>query len=277
MRGEQLGVWTTYKQIGEEHAAEAAALVEELGLGSFWLGGSPRLSSTRPLLEATERIAVGTSIVNIWAYEPAVLATEWEELRREFPDRAITVGLGVGHQEMVTTYAKPLTAMREFLDGLDAATPALGAEHRAIAALGPKMLDLARERTRGSLPYLSAPAHTASARERLGPGPLLAPEMSCVVADDPVRARELAREHAAAYVALRNYADNALRSGFEESDLADGGSERLVAALVPHGNAEAVLAGAQRHLDAGADQVALQAVGETGIPARSWRAIAAAL
>lgn len=270
----QLGVWAAYRQIGKENAEAAAALVEELGLASFWLGGSPRLEEARPLLEATEKLAVGTSIVNIWDYEPADLAAEWNELEREFPGR-LTVGLGVGHSEAVADYSRPLSAMREFLDALDAASPALPATRRAIAALGPKMLDLARERSRGSLPFMTTAEHTAEARSRLGTEALLIPGLSCVLDTDLTSARARARKHAAVYLGLENYAANFLRGGFEPKDLEDGGSDRLLDATVPTGSAEVILAATARHLEAGADHVALQAIGQ-GLPADEWRALAAA-
>src|ERR1700733_6051870 len=118
----RLGVWTTYRAIGEEHAGEAARLVEALGYGTFWLGGSPPLPSARPLLEAAERLGIATGIVNVWQNEPAALAAEHAALTREFPDRLL-LGIGIGHPEATSTYAKPLSTMREFLDGLDRATP----------------------------------------------------------------------------------------------------------------------------------------------------------
>src|SRR5437763_15667801 len=116
----KLGVWTTWRAIGEENAGEAARLVEDLGYGTFWLGGSPRLESVRPLLEATGRILVATGIVNVWAYEPEQLAAEYAELERDFPGRVL-VGIGIGHPEATGDYSRPLSAMRSFLDGLDAA------------------------------------------------------------------------------------------------------------------------------------------------------------
>src|SRR4051812_13390498 len=105
------GVWTSYRAIGQENAGEAAKLVEGLGYGTFWLGGSPRLASVRPLLEATETLVVATSIVNMWAYEPDDLAAEYAELARDFEDRLL-VGVGVGHPEATSDYARPFTAMK---------------------------------------------------------------------------------------------------------------------------------------------------------------------
>jgi probable F420-dependent oxidoreductase len=272
----KIGIWTTYRQIGEENAGEAARLVENCGYGTFWLGGSPRLPAVRPLLEATERLVVGTAIVNIWAYEPEQLAAEHAALARDFPDRLV-VGIGVGHPEATSDYSRPLAAMRAFLDGLDAAAEPLPAEHRCLAALGPKMLDLSGERTRGAIPYFVPASHTADARERLGPGPLLAPEIACALDSDPVSGRAAARRYAETYLRLGNYTSNLLKHGFTEQDLDGGGSDRLIDAVVPHGNAEQIAAAARAHLDAGADHVALQPVGEPGIPRQGWRAVAAAL
>ena len=168
--------------------------MEELGYTAFWLGGSPRLPSVRPLLEATERLVVATSIVNIWAYEPAALAAEYAELARDFPERLL-VGIGTGHPEATSDYTRPLSAMRSFLDGLDAADPPLPEDRRALAALAPKMLALSAERSLGALPYFVPLGHTSVARAELGPEPLLAPEIAVVVDDDAERARAAAREY----------------------------------------------------------------------------------
>jgi probable F420-dependent oxidoreductase len=270
----KIGIWTHYHQIGEENAGAAAGIVEDCGYGTFWLGGSPRLPTVRPLLEATERLVVGTAIVNIWAYEPEQLAAEFAELDRIFPDRLI-VGLGVGHPEATGDYSKPLASMRAFLDGLDAAADPLPAEKRCLAALGPKMLELSAERSLGAIPYFVPVAHTGFARERLGPGPLLAPELACVVDSDSARARASARAYAGIYLGLSNYTNNLRRFGFGDEDIGEGGSDRLIDAVVPQGSAEEIAVVARAHLDAGADHVALQPVGKPGIPSEEWRALAA--
>ncbi|HVN62007.1 MAG TPA: TIGR03620 family F420-dependent LLM class oxidoreductase [Gaiellaceae bacterium] len=271
------GVWTTYTRIGEENAGEAARLVEELGYGAFWLGGSPRLPSVRPLLEATEEIVVATGIVNVWAYgDPALLAAEYAALERDFPGRLL-VGIGIGHPEATSDYSRPLSAMRAFLDGLDAAEPPLPRDRRCLAALAPKMLALSAERSLGAIPYFVPVAHTRLARELLGADPLLAPEMAFVLDGDTDRARGKAREFARTYLGLANYTNNLLRLGFTADDVAAGGSDRLIDAVIPHGSAEEIAAVARAHLDAGADHVALQALGEPGIPRRGWTALAEAM
>ncbi len=272
----KIGVWTSQRAIGEENAAEAARFVEECGYGTFWLGSSPRLPSVRPLLEATEKIVVGTSIVNLWANEPEQLASEYAALAADFADRLV-VGIGIGHPEATSDYAKPLTAMRAFLDGVDAADPPLPPGHRCLAALAPKMLALSAERALGAIPYFVPVAHTSAARQQLGTGPLLAPEVAFVLDEDPERGRERAREYARLYLGLSNYTNNLLRHGFTEQDVAGEGSDRLIDAVVPHGTVDVIAAVVRAHLDAGADHVALQALGEPGLPKREWLALATAL
>ncbi len=163
----KIGIWTSYRAIGEENAAEAAKLVEALGYGAFWLGGSPRLPTVRPLLDATERIVVATGIVNVWQNEPAQLAAERAALARDFPGRLL-LGIGIGHPEATSGYAKPLSTMRGFLDGLDAAPQPVPVDERCLAALGPRMLELSAERSRGAIPYFTPVAHTRFAREPVG-------------------------------------------------------------------------------------------------------------
>jgi probable F420-dependent oxidoreductase len=272
----EFGIWTSHRAIGEENAGEAARLAEDLGYGAFWLGGSPRLPTTRPLLEASEHLVVATGIVNVWQYDPTELAAEHAELRRAFPDRLL-LGLGIGHREATSEYARPLSVMRDFLDGLDAADPPLPRDQRCLAALGPKMLDLSAERGLGTHTYFTPVAHTRFARERLGDGALVAPELACVVDTDTERARGSARRYAELYLGLSNYTSNLLRFGFTEDDLAGGGSDRLIDAIIPHGSAEQIAATARAHLDAGANHVCLQTVGLTGIPRDEWTALAGAL
>jgi probable F420-dependent oxidoreductase len=257
-----LGVWTSPRGIGDASLLpEAAALAERLEYGTFWLGGSPQLPAVRPLLEATERIVVATGIVNVWTVEPETLSRQFAELDCD----RVLLGIGIGHPEATQDYRAPLTVMRAFLDRLD-----VPADRLCLAALGPRMLELAKERTLGAAPYFTHPAHTAAARRRLGEGPLLAPEVAFVLGDDV----SVARDYAHGYLRLRNYANNLLRHGFDEGDVADGGSDRLLDAVVPHGAVETIQANVRAHLDAGADHVCVQALGEPGIPERGWSALA---
>jgi probable F420-dependent oxidoreductase len=276
MQLSKLGIWTTYHHIGDEHAGEAARLVEQLGYGTFWLGGSPRLSAVRPLLHATERLVIGTGIVNVWQHEPDDLAREHAELTSEFPDRLL-LGIGIGHPEATGEYERPLSTMRAFLDGLDAAQPPVPSDERCLAALGPKMLQLSGERSRGAIPYFTPVEHTRYARELLGDGALIAPELACVLDTEKSRAKEKARTYAKLYLRLRNYTNNLLRFDFTERDIADGGSDRLIDAVVPQGTAREIAAVVQAHLDAGADHVCVQPVGVEGIPAEEWAELAAAV
>lgn len=272
----QFGIWTTYRRIGEDRAEEAARLVEELGYSVFWLGGSPRLPSVRPLLEATQGLVIATSIVNIWAYDPARLATECAALERDFPGRLL-VGIGVGHPEATRDYSRPLSAMRAFLDGLDAGEPPLPRDRRCLAALAPKMLALSAERSLGAIPYFVPVEHTSVARARLGAGPLLVPELAYVLDTDAERARTTAREYARPYLGMSNYTNNLLALGSTGEDLAGDGSDHLIDAVIPHGTAGEIAAVVRAHLDAGADHVAVQALGEPGIPRQGWSALAEAL
>jgi probable F420-dependent oxidoreductase len=272
----KIGVWTSYHAIGEENAGEAAKLVEDLGFATFWLGGSPKLPTVRPLLEATGILTVATGIVNVWQNEPAQLAAEHAALTEVFPGRLL-LGVGIGHPEATSNYSRPLASMREFLDGLDAAVQPVPHSERCLAALGPKMLELSAERSLGAIPYFVPLEHTRFARQQLGPTALLAPELACVLDTDGTRARHTARGYAQTYLGLRNYTGNLLRFAFTEHDIADGGSDRLIDAIVPHGSAEQIAQAVHEHLDAGADHVCLQPLGAAGVPREAWTALAAAL
>ena len=272
----EFGVWTAYRTIGEENARAAARLVEDLGFGTFWLGGSPQLPALRPLLEATERIVVATGILNVWASEPERVARDFAELEARFPGRVL-LGIGIGHPEATSHYSKPMAAMQAFLDGLDTNNAPVPQTRRCLAALGPKMLALSAERSLGAHTYFVPVDHTRVARKSLGETSILAPELACVLDDDTVSARAKARTYAELYLGLRNYTNNLLNHGFSEQDIADGGSDRLIDAIVPHGSANEIAAAAREHIDAGADHVCLQAVGVAGVPRSEWAALATAL
>jgi probable F420-dependent oxidoreductase len=167
--------------------------------------------------------------------------------------------------------------MRAFFDGLDGADTPVPRDELVAAALGPKMLDLAAERSLGTHPYFTTPDHTRFARERIGPEALVAPELAVVVETDPEHAREAARAYAATYLGLRNYTSNLLRFGFDERDTTDGGSDRLIDAVIPHGSAEQIAETVEAHFDAGADHVCLQPLGHGPAPVGDYRALAAVL
>lgn len=249
-----LGVW--------DHAADwlrdgdALAELERLGYDRVWFGASPPadLTTVEPSLAASTTLKVATGIVNVWDGEPDGAA--YTRVTDSYPGRFL-LGIGAGHAKIVgARYAKPYEALVSYLDGLDeVGVPESG---RVLAALGPRVLRLARDRTAGAHPYLTTPEHTAQAREILGDGKLLVPEQKVVLSTDPEQARALARDRLAMYLQLPNYTNNWLRLGFTEADLADGGSDRLVDALVAWGDADAIRERVAAHWEAGADQVALQ-------------------
>jgi probable F420-dependent oxidoreductase len=272
----EYGAWTSYNRIGKENAGEAARAAEDAGLTTFWLGGSPRLEEVRPLLEGSEKLVVGTSIVNIWSYDPADLVREYALLEADFPGR-VCVGIGVGHPEATSDYKRPLTNLEAFLDGIDGAAEPVPTDRRIIAALGPKMLAMSAERSLGTIPYFSSVDHTRFCRETVGPDRLVIPELACVIDEDVERARATARRYAKLYLGLSNYTNALLEHGFEQADIEDGGSDRLIDHVIPHGTAAEVAAAARAHVEAGADHVALQALGGEDIPAQDWAELAAAL
>ena len=272
----QFGVWTSYRPFGAERAGEAAKLIEDLGFGTWWVGGSPHVGDVRPVLGATSTLRAATGILNVWINDPAETAAADAALRAEFPGRFM-LGIGIGHPEATSEYRRPLAAMRGFLDGLDAAPAPPPPQERCLAALRPRMLDLAAERSAGTHSYFVPVEHTRRARARLGPGRLVAPELACVLDSDPDRAKRIARDYAKLYLGLGNYTANLLDLGFTGQDIAGGGSDRLIDAVIPQGGAEQIAAAARGHLEAGADHVCLQPLGEEGIPRRAWTELARVL
>jgi probable F420-dependent oxidoreductase len=236
---------------------DLAAALEALGYGTVWVGGSPSGDLAVPdvLLAATRDLVVATGIVNIWKDDAATVATSYHRLEGRYPGRFV-LGIGAGHREQDAGYGTPFEALQRYLDVLDAAEVPVG--RRVLAALGPRVLRLAAERAGGAHPYFTTPDHTREARAVLGPDRVLAPEQKGVLDSDPARARELARPVLAMYLRLANYVSNFRRLGFTDSDFADGGSDRLLDALVAHGDAASVAGRVVAHLDAGADHVAIQ-------------------
>jgi probable F420-dependent oxidoreductase len=280
----RVGIWSNPLRYHPDRGAvaDAAAELEALGYGALWLpdiGGSV-LADVEHVLEATTAVPVATGILNIWMHEAGAIARGVDDLDVRQPGRFL-LGLGASHAVVVDAddpgrYGRPLSTMRTYLDGLDAADVPRRAP-RVLAALGPKMLDLSRDRADGAHPYLVPVEHTRLARERLGPDRLLAPEQAVVLDEDRERGRERARAHVADYLALPNYVANLRRLGFGEDDLRDGGSERLVAALVVWGDEAAIRARVEAHLAAGADHVCLQVLADVPLPLEQWRRIAPAV
>jgi probable F420-dependent oxidoreductase len=261
---------------GAPERAEAVAELERLGFGALWLGGNTAARYAAPLIGATERIVVGTSIQSIWEHKASEAAASFAELEVSHPGRFV-LGLGVSHAPIAEGYRRPYSTMVGYLDELDRA--GMGSGHRVLAALGPKMLDLSRDRAAGAIPYLVTPEHTAQARERLGEGALLAPEFKVVLDSDPSRARATARAYLAMYLKLPNYTKNFLNLGFTDADVSGGGSDRLIDAVFAWGDEGTVRARIDAFHDAGADHVALQLVEDdmTRLPREGWRRLASLL
>jgi probable F420-dependent oxidoreductase len=268
-------VWAHGTSIDPELAGE----LEGLGYGAIWLGGSPGdgLEHVEALLDATETITVATGIVNIWTTDPTTLAESYHRIAHRIDGRFI-VGVGAGHPESSGTKAeKPFEAMIAYLDELEAG--GVPNEVIVLAALGPRMLRLARERTAGAHPYLVTPEHTAEARAILGKDRLLAPEQRVVLRDDPEAAREVGRPTVVTpYLQLINYRRSLERLGFTEDDLAENGSDALIDTLVVSGDDATVASRLRAHLEAGADHVAVQLLlGDGDDPVDGYSRIAAAV
>ncbi|HEY7266988.1 MAG TPA: LLM class F420-dependent oxidoreductase [Solirubrobacterales bacterium] len=275
----QVGIWhpgRVWDDAGQE-LEEAAAELEELGYGAIW-SGSARADLERQgrMLSATSRIVVATGIVNIWLNPADELSGNFQRLNGQHPDRLL-IGLGSSHAPQVEaagiTYERPVSRLRRYLDELDTMTDGIPADRRILAALGPKALSLAAERSLGAHPYLVTPEHTRAARERMGPDALLAPEQKVVLETDPATAREVARNALPIYLRLPNYTNNLKRQGFSDEDFADGGSDRLVDALVAWGETDEILRRIAAHHEGGADHVAVQVLGADGLPRSEWRAL----
>jgi probable F420-dependent oxidoreductase len=250
----RFGIWRAAMQT----TPELAATLEQLGFGALWLGGSPGgdLAIVDQLLGATTSLIVGTSIVNIWKDDAATVAASYRRIEATHPGRFV-LGAGAGHPEATAGYANPYQTLAGYVDELtDDHVPAQGI---VLAALGPRVLRLAADRTAGAIPYLVPPEHTRTARAILGPDRLLAPEHKVVLDTDPDRARALGRNRVTnPYLHLVNYTSNLRRLGFTDADLADGGSDQLIDALVAHGTPQQVATQLGAHLEAGADHVCAQ-------------------
>lgn len=266
----RFGAWRRLAGITPGMAREA----EALGYSAIWVGGSPPgdLEGVERIVEATERIPVLTGIVNMWREEAEVVSASYHRIEERHPDRFI-LGVGIGHPESSKEYQNPLDKIENYLDRLDQG--GVPKDRRLLAALGPKVLRLAAERTLGAHPYLTTPRHTAFGREVMGQGPLLAPTPMVAMAPDPAAARAEGKAIVERYLRLSNYRRNLLREGWDPADLEDGGSDRLVDALVLQGNAESVASGLTAHLDAGADHIAIFVLDDD--PIDPWRELAEAL
>jgi probable F420-dependent oxidoreductase len=286
----RVGIWQGVFDAHPMRDAQAGArLIEELGFPSMWLpeavGRDPFVTSSL-LLSATENLKVATGIANIYARDPMTMAAGQKTLAEAFPARFL-LGLGVSHAPIVAglrkhDYGKPYSYMVDYLDRMDASLfMAVGPQQepgRVLAALGPKMLELAATRANGSHPYFTTPEHTAEARQVTGPDVLLAPEQMCVLSTDAADARRIARLSTKRYLELPNYWNNLLRLGFTDDDRDNGGSDRLVDAVVAWGTPQQIADRVKQHHDAGADHVCVQVLRDDRlIPEREWRELAQVL
>jgi probable F420-dependent oxidoreductase len=254
---------------------ELAVAIEEAGYGTLWLAVSPPedLALPEQLLDVTERLVVATGIVNMWTADAKTVAASYHRIAARHPNRFL-LGVGIGHREVHAQYAKPYDTAAAYLDTLSAA--GVPQERTVLAALGPRMLRLARERTAGTVPVMVTPEFTRQARDILGADKLVLPGQQVLLEADPERARAIGRA-TVAYPALHvaNYTNNLRRLGFTDADLTEPGSDRLIDALLTHGDPATVAAGIRAHLDAGADHVGIAVM--AGDPIDALRMIAAAM
>ncbi|MEU0568160.1 LLM class F420-dependent oxidoreductase [Nonomuraea sp. NPDC005983] len=270
----RVGVWnTTLSAESASFEREAAAEMESLGFGTLWVGESPKgkeaLAHSAILLGATQRMLIATGIANVWVRDATAASNGANALAEAFGGRFV-LGLGVSHAPLVSVrghdYQRPVSVMRSYLDAMDATEysgPLPEPAPRMLAALRTRMLELAAQRTHGAHPYFVTLEHTARARAILGPDPVLAPEQTVVLDTDPERARQTARRFTSFYLRLPNYANNLRDLGWGDQDLANGGSDALVDALVAWGDPETIIERVRAHHDAGADHVCVQPLAET--------------
>jgi probable F420-dependent oxidoreductase len=287
----RVGIWTgVLDAVSSRDAQQHALELEELGFTTVWIpetvGRDPFVTATL-LLSATTKLKIATGIANIYARDALTMANTQRSLDEAFPGRFL-LGLGVSHHHLVERvrqhdYSRPYSKMAQYLEDMDKSIfKAVGPAERpatVLAALGPKMLKLSAEHADGAHPYFVPVEHTAVAREILGPDPILAPEQMVVIDTDRGRALETARKGLAVYLRLPNYINNLKQFGFTEEDATDGGSERMVDAIVVIGDVDAALARIQAHFDAGANHVCAQLFTADGaaVPVGAWRELAAGL
>jgi probable F420-dependent oxidoreductase len=280
-----VGVWSSQLRYGDPaESTEAAADLEKLGFTALWIpdAGGPVLDSADHLLASTKQVVIATGILNLWMHDPSDVAARYASLTKTYGDRFL-LGIGCSNAALIDSvepgrYRKPLAATRSFLDALEAAEQPVPVENRVLAALGPKMLELSATRARGAHPYLGTPDHTRQAREVLGDGPLLLPELTVVLTESRAEARAIGSDWLRAYIGLPNYANRLLRSGFTADDVSLV-SDRVFDAIIAWGDEEAVRRRVNEHRAAGADHVCVQVLtaDQREFPREQWRRLAAAL
>jgi probable F420-dependent oxidoreductase len=264
-----IGVWSGILRRDDPETYAAATELEELGYTTLWFPGGPQAGLAehiRKMLGATRSAVVATGIVSIWTHAAQATAEMHASLTQAYPGRFL-LGIGISHPRVVEsaglTYEKPLQKLRGYLDELDSASPPVPIDERILASLGPLSLRLARDRSLGTHPYFMPVEHTRISREAVGPGKIVAPELMVVVETDPARARAIARPSMDRYLHAPNYVNNLLRLGFSQDDIDNGGSDRLVDALIAWGDTAKIMQRVREHHEAGADHVCLQVLTET--------------
>lgn len=283
----RIGLWTADFDLQPmSRAQEAIAQVEQMGFRTVWVPEAvlrEPFASTSLLLSATREMVLATGIASLHARTAQTMQAGWKTVSEAFPNRFL-LGIGVSHAPMVSgvhkgAYDKPYSTMVEYLDNMDAGVyfspQPSSPPQRVLAALGPKMLKLAAERTAGAHPYFTPVEHTAFARETMGAGPLLAPEVAVVLETDATKAREIARKYMTTYTRLPNYANNLKRFGFTDDEIT-GQAERLVDAIIPWGTMDSVVSRLKEQFSAGADHVCVQVLTDSPgtLPMRQWQELA---
>lgn len=281
-----IGVWSAHlRSRDRQRISDVARGLDELGYATLWVpggAGGGLFGDVDTALNATDQATVATGVLNIWMHSASETAAWMEQLDGRHPGRLL-LGLGASHAALVDktnqTYARPLSALRDYIAQLKAAASPVPRSRLILAALGPKMLELSTSETIGAHTYLVDANHTRAAREALGPGKTLAPELKVVYETDPKTAREVARAHLASYLQLPNYTRNLIKHGYTEEDVRGQGSDRLIDGVVAWGDADRVVARAQEHVDAGADHVCIQVLtaNRSDLPWTAWKELAPAL
>jgi probable F420-dependent oxidoreductase len=280
-----IGVWSAQLRYGDPGSiAEIAAELDELGYRALWIPdvGGDVLGAVELLLGSTRSAAIATGILNIWMHEPDEVAGRRASWSDDW-QRRFLLGLGVSHAPLIDhgnpgRYTKPYSKMVDYLDGLDAAGEPVPPGARVLAALRPRMLGLARDRTAGIHPYFVPPEHVERARGVVGPDAMIGVELAVVLDTNPSSARVTARRHTTIYTTLPNYTNNLRTFGYADDDFADGGSDRLVDAIVAWGDLDAVARRVAAMRDAGADHVCVQVIrADDETPRTEWRELAGTL
>ena len=259
-----VGVWSATLRRDRPEVREAVAELEQLGYGAIWFPGGPPAGlpeTIQSLLESTRKTVVAPGIVSVWVHPAPDIAALHHRLTQAYPGRFL-LGLGISHQPSVENagikYERPLRKLASYLDELDAAPTPVPIDERILASLGPRSLALARDRSAGTHPYFVPVEHTRIARQAVGQGKIVAPELMVVLQTNPEKARAIARLTTDRYLKLPNYTSNLVRLGFSESEFANGGSDRLVDAIVAWGDPGTIMQRVGEHHAAGADHVCIQ-------------------